>query len=114
MIPRYTRPEMRRIWSSRHMLELWLLVEIAVTQAWYGNTDGINERDIASVKRLRSNTSSWLGRPYHRWGWVDVAPLVDEPIYYLEFVCGPLHGYGLQAAVTARGRVLTSSYLWQS
>ena len=34
MIPRYTRPEMGRIWSEEHKLELWLRVEIAVCEAW--------------------------------------------------------------------------------
>lgn len=33
MIPRYTRPEMERIWSDHHTLELWLQVEIAVAEA---------------------------------------------------------------------------------
>jgi len=85
-----------------------------VTSAWYGATEGVHERNIASVQRLRANTATWMGRPYHRWGWVDVAPLVDEPVYYLEFMWGGLYAYGLQAAVTARGLVLTSSPLWQA
>lgn len=34
MIPRYTRPEMGRIWSEEHRIELWLRVEIAVAEAW--------------------------------------------------------------------------------
>ncbi len=34
MIPRYTRPEMGRIWSEEHKIELWLRVEIAVAEAW--------------------------------------------------------------------------------
>ena len=34
MIPRYTRPEMARIWSEEHKIALWLQVEIAVAEAW--------------------------------------------------------------------------------
>jgi adenylosuccinate lyase len=34
MIERYTRPEMGRIWSPDNKLDKWLLVEIAVCQAW--------------------------------------------------------------------------------
>jgi len=34
MILRYTRPEMGRIWSEEHKIELWLRVEIAVAEAW--------------------------------------------------------------------------------
>src|SRR5690606_924111 len=33
-IERYTRPEMGRIWSERHKIDLWLRVEIAVCEAW--------------------------------------------------------------------------------
>ncbi len=34
MIERYTRPEMGRLWSERHKIDLWLRVEIAVCNAW--------------------------------------------------------------------------------
>ena len=34
MVPKYTRPGMGRIWSSRRTFELWLKVEIAVAEAW--------------------------------------------------------------------------------
>ena len=33
MIPRYTRPEMGRIWSDQNKFETWLKVEIAVCEA---------------------------------------------------------------------------------
>jgi len=85
-----------------------------VTAAWYGNADGLHERDIARIQDLWANAAAWIGTPYHRWGWVDVALLADEPVYHLEFRWGGRYGYGRQAAVTARGRVLTSSDLWRS
>jgi adenylosuccinate lyase len=34
MIPRYTRPEMARVWSDQNKLDSWLKVEIAVCEAW--------------------------------------------------------------------------------
>ncbi len=34
MIPRYTTPEMARIWSDAHRFEAWLRVEIASAAAW--------------------------------------------------------------------------------
>ncbi len=34
MIPRYTRPEMARIWSEENKIRLWLRVEIEVAEAW--------------------------------------------------------------------------------
>jgi adenylosuccinate lyase len=34
MIPRYTRPEMARVWSDENKYDSWLRVEIAVCEAW--------------------------------------------------------------------------------
>jgi adenylosuccinate lyase len=34
MIERYTRPEMGRVWSEANKLDKWLLVEVAVCEAW--------------------------------------------------------------------------------
>jgi adenylosuccinate lyase len=34
MIDRYTYPEMKRIWSEEHKLELWLRVELLACEAW--------------------------------------------------------------------------------
>ena len=34
MIPRYSRPEMARVWSEENKLDSWLRVEIAVCEAW--------------------------------------------------------------------------------
>ncbi len=89
-------------------------ISTPMTDAWYGNAQGVHERKVESVRHLRTNVDAWVRRPYHRWGWVDFAPLVSEPVYYLDFVWGGLYGYGLQAAVTATGLVLTSSHLWRS
>lgn len=34
MIPRYSRPDMSKVWSEEKMFETWLRVEIAASQAW--------------------------------------------------------------------------------
>ena len=34
MIPRYSRPEMARVWSEQSKFEKWLQVEVAVCEAW--------------------------------------------------------------------------------
>src|SRR5213078_2252414 len=34
VIPRYSRPEMARVWSEERKLELWLDVELAALDAW--------------------------------------------------------------------------------
>lgn len=84
-------------------------ISTPITTAWYGNAQGVHERKVDRVQSLRATVEAWRGHPYHRWGWVDLARLVGEPVYYLEFLWGGRYGYGLQAAVTASGLVLTSS-----
>lgn len=34
MIPRYSRPEMSKVWSDENMYGIWLDIEIAASQAW--------------------------------------------------------------------------------
>ena len=34
MIERYSRPEMKRVWSDENKFAKWLEVEIAVCEAW--------------------------------------------------------------------------------
>src|SRR5437660_10266885 len=34
VIPRYSRPEMSRVWSEEAKLERWLEVEVAALEAW--------------------------------------------------------------------------------
>ncbi len=85
-----------------------------LTDAWYGDAQGVHERTVASVQPLRTNVDTWVGYSYHRWGRVDFARLVSEPVYYLHFMWGGRYGYGLHATVTAAGRVLTSLHLWRA
>ena len=50
MIPRYTRPEMGRIWSEEHKLELWLKVELAACEAWAA-LGVIPESDMEAIRQ---------------------------------------------------------------
>jgi adenylosuccinate lyase len=49
MIPRYTRPEMGRVWSDEHQLELWWRVELAVCEAW-ADLGAIPEEDMHVIR----------------------------------------------------------------
>lgn len=89
-------------------------IETPIARAWFGNGDGLHEREADVVERLRANVAAWDGAPYFRWGWVDFALLTTEPVYYVTCLWGGRYGYGLQAAVTASGMVLTSAHLWRA
>ena len=49
MIPRYTLPEMSRIWSEQHKLEVWKQVETLVVEAWVG--EGVAPATAAEAVR---------------------------------------------------------------
>lgn len=48
MIDRYTFPEMKRLWSEEHKLELWLRVEILACEGW-GQLGAIGAQDLAAI-----------------------------------------------------------------
>jgi len=71
MIPRYTRPEMGRIWSDENRFRLWLKVEIAVCEALAArgtiprralavikSRAGFDVKEIARIGRRSATTSS--------------------------------------------------------
>ncbi|HVM92996.1 MAG TPA: adenylosuccinate lyase [Terriglobales bacterium] len=53
MIPRYTRPEMARIWSDENRFRTWLAVEVAATETLA--EAGIVPKDAARAIRERAN-----------------------------------------------------------
>ena len=55
MIPRYTRPEMARIWSDENRFRTWLAVEVAATDTLA--EAGIVPKDAAKAIRQRANFS---------------------------------------------------------
>ncbi|MCH7906911.1 MAG: adenylosuccinate lyase [Chloroflexi bacterium] len=52
MIPRYSRPEMAKVWSDENMYGLWLDVEIAASQAWT-NMGVVPEPDMELIRGAR-------------------------------------------------------------
>ncbi len=54
MIERYSRPQMKRIWSDRNKFEKWLEVEIAVCEAW-AELGAIPREAIPRIKMARVN-----------------------------------------------------------
>lgn len=56
MIERYTLPEMGRIWTDEHRLELWLKIEIAACEGWAK----LGKIPVDAVKVIREKASfSW-------------------------------------------------------
>jgi adenylosuccinate lyase len=55
VIPRYTRPEMARIWSDENRFRTWLAVEVAATETLAAA--GIVPKDAAKAIRARANFS---------------------------------------------------------
>jgi adenylosuccinate lyase len=55
VIPRYTRPEMGRIWSDENRFRTWLAVEVAATETLAAA--GIVPKDAAKAIRERANFS---------------------------------------------------------
>ena len=50
MIERYARPRMKRIWSDESKYDKWLLVELAVCEAWTA-AGVIPESDMRKLRR---------------------------------------------------------------
>ncbi len=50
MIERYSRPQMKRIWSDRGKFDRWLQVEIAVCQAWT-EVGVISQEDMHKIEK---------------------------------------------------------------
>ena len=54
MIERYSRPEMKKVWSEASKFSKWLEVEIAVCEAW-ADTGVIPREAIPKIKMARLN-----------------------------------------------------------
>ena len=52
MIERYSRPQMKQVWSEENKFELWLKVEVAVCEAW-AELGEIPGKDIAKIRKAR-------------------------------------------------------------
>jgi adenylosuccinate lyase len=54
MIERYSRPQMKRIWSEENKFDQWLKVEIAVCEAW-AKLGEIPHKDIVKIRKASYN-----------------------------------------------------------
>ncbi len=54
MIERYSRPEMKKIWSEKNKFDQWLKVEIAVCEAW-AELGEIPRKDVAKIRKASYN-----------------------------------------------------------
>ncbi|MFN0070652.1 MAG: adenylosuccinate lyase [Chloroflexota bacterium] len=58
MIPRYSNPEMARVWSDEHKMEVWLRVEIAACEAWAA-AGTIPESDMVQIREATFDMARW-------------------------------------------------------
>jgi len=54
MIERYSRPQMKKIWSDENKFDQWLKVEIAVCEAW-AELGEIPQEDIVKIRKASYN-----------------------------------------------------------
>jgi len=60
MIERYSRPQMKRIWSEENKFGQWLKVEIAVCEAW-AELGEIPRKDIVKIRKASYNLNRIAG-----------------------------------------------------
>ena len=54
MIERYSRPQMKKVWSDENKFDQWLRVELAVCQAW-AELGIIPEEALSKIRKARFN-----------------------------------------------------------
>jgi adenylosuccinate lyase len=67
MIERYSRPEMKKVWSDQSKFDQWLKVEIAVCEAW-AELGQIPRKDITKIRKARydlDRVASFLKVTHH-------------------------------------------------
>jgi adenylosuccinate lyase len=60
MIERYSRPQMKKIWSDKNKFDQWLKVEIAVCEAW-AELGEIPQKDIVKIRKAGYNLNRIAG-----------------------------------------------------
>ncbi|MEA3442044.1 MAG: adenylosuccinate lyase [Chloroflexota bacterium] len=54
MIERYSRPQMKKIWSEENKFDQWLKVEVAVCEAW-AELGEISQEDVSKIRKASYN-----------------------------------------------------------
>jgi adenylosuccinate lyase len=75
MIPRYTRPEIGKVWSPQRKFECWLEVELAATEAWA--EEGAVPREAAEAARANATFTVEAVNEREKITDHDVAAFVD-------------------------------------
>jgi adenylosuccinate lyase len=60
MIERYSRPQMKKIWSEENKFDQWLKVEIAACEAW-AELGEISQEDIVKIRKASYNLNRIAG-----------------------------------------------------
>jgi adenylosuccinate lyase len=60
MIERYSRPQMKKIWSEENKFDLWLKVEIAVCEAW-AELGEIPQKEMVKIRKASYNLNRIAG-----------------------------------------------------
>lgn len=58
MIPRYSRPEMSKVWTDDNTFDLWLQVEIAASQAWT-DLGVVPADDMEKIRSAKFNRATY-------------------------------------------------------
>ncbi len=66
MIERYTRTDMKRVWSEDNKYDRWLDVEMAVCEAW--TDEGvIPQEDMEKLRGVTYNKNRQMDHPFCRF-----------------------------------------------
>ncbi len=92
MIPRYTRPEMAKLWSPEEKLRAWLLVEVLACEAW-GRLGRVPKE---AVEKIRQKTKPYLEKGFTPEDVAKVEEIEQETrhdviafLTYMEQIIGP-------------------------
>ena len=95
VIPRYTLPEMGRLWSDEHKLHVWQEVEALVAEAW--EVEGVAPEGTGSAVRSAPAVDPAAWRARERITHHDVAAFVDLLAEAAD-EAGPWVHYGLTSS----------------
>ena len=92
MIPRYTRPEMAKLWSPEEKLRAWLLVEVLACEAWAR----LGRVPKEAVEKIRQKTKPYLEEGFTPKDVAKVEEIERETrhdviafLTYMEQIIGP-------------------------
>ncbi len=92
MIPRYTRPEMAKLWSPEEKLRAWLLVEVSACEAWAR----LGRVPKEAIEKILQKTRPYLEKGFTSEDVAKVEEIEQETrhdviafLTYMEQIIGP-------------------------